>query len=191
MLTALAIILIIGDTPMRTSSKNGRRFNRPTIRRRMNERMDLVDTQFALQSIEEPELFVAAEEQDELAEAEDDETGIPFTDSMDENIVMIFPTHEEAKQYAEDNDLLDKVTIVTVRINPNESSEEEEEEVVEEEDEMEEACRDMKECGTARMGESLRLRRERARRLAESRATRNSRTTRNARVTRNARYGRR
>lgn len=173
---------------MRASSKNGRRFNRPTTRRRMNERLDLVDTQFALQSIEEPELFVAAEEQAELAEAEDDETGVPFTDSMDENIVMIFPTHEEAKQYAEENDLLDKVTIVTVRVNPNEASEEEEE-VVEEEDEMEEGCRDMKECGTARMGESLR--RARARRLAESRATRNARTTRNARVTRNARFGRR
>ena len=160
---------------MRASSRFGRRFNRPTMRRRMNERLDLVDTQFALQSIEEPGLFVATEEQAELAEAEDDETGVPFTDSMDENIVMLFPTHEEAKQFAEENDLVDKVTIVTVRVNPNEASEEEEE------DEMEEACRDMKECGTSRMGESLRLRRNRARRLAESRNTRNARTIRNAR----------
>ena len=164
---------------MRASSRFGRRFNRPTMRRRMNERLDLVDTQFALQSIEEPGLFVAAEEQAELAEAEDDETGVPFTDSMDENIVMLFPTHEEAKQFAEENDLVDKVTIVTVRVNPDEASEEEEEVV--EEDEMEEACRDMKECGTSRMGESLRLRRNRARRLAESRNTRNARTIRNAR----------
>ena len=139
---------------MRTSS----RFNRRPIRRRrsMNERIDLVDTQFALQSLEDDSMFVASEESEEVAEAEDDETGIPFTNSMDENIVMLFPTHDEAKQFAEDNDMLDKVKIVCVTIHPDEEAEAEVEE-----------C-DMR----GRMGESYRIRRNRARRLGESRMAR-------------------
>lgn len=172
---------------MKLSSRTGRRFNRPTTRRRMNERIDLIDTQFALQSQEDENLFVAAEEAEEVAEAEDDETGIPFTDSMDENIVMLFPTHEEAKQFAEENGLLDKVTIVAVQVNPDEQ----------ETEEVEESEADMEECDMRRMGESLRLRRDRARRLAESRMARNTRNVRDARTARTStmrrspRYGRR
>lgn len=173
---------------MKFSSRTGRRFNRSTTRRRMNERIDLIDTQFALQSQEDENLFVAAEEAEEVAEAEDDETGVPFTDSMDENIVMLFPTHEEAKQFAEENGLLDKVIIVAVQVNPD--GEQEAEEVEESED-------DMEECDMRRMGESLRLRRDRARRLAESRMPRNTRNVRDARTARTStmrrspRYGRR
>ena len=137
---------------MRTSSRFNRRYNR---NRRMNERLDLVDTQFALQSLEDDNLFVAAEEQAELAEAEDEDTGIPFTDSMDENIVMLFPSHEEAKQFAKDNDLVDKVKIVCVTVHPDE------------EKEVDESEEDVQECNMRRMGESLRLRRNR--RLSESR----------------------
>lgn len=138
---------------MRASSRFNRRFNRRFMRRSMNERLDLVDTQFALQSVEDPNLFVAAEEAEDVAEANDDETGIPFTDSMDENIVLLFPSHEEAKQFAEENDLIDKIKIVCVTVHPDEE--------VEAEGEVEECY--------SRMGESMRLHRNRARRLGESR----------------------
>lgn len=132
-----------------------RRYNaRRPMRRSMNERLDLVDTQFALQSVEDPTLFVAAEEAADVAEADEDETGVPFTNSMDENIVMLFPTHEEAKQFAEENGLVDKIKIVCVTIHPDEEEAEE-----------------VEECDN-RMGESYRLRRNRARRLGESRIAR-------------------
>ena len=139
---------------MRTSSRFNR--TRRTARRSMNERMDLVEVVFALQSQEDENLFVAAEEAEDVAEADDDETGIPFTDSMDENVVMLFPTHEEARQYAEENGLIDKIKIVAVSVHPDEEAEDAEE---------------VAECYT-RMGEALRLRRNRARRLGESRNTR-------------------
>ena len=105
-------------------SKFNRRFSaRRGMRRSVTERIDLVDTQFALQSLEDEGMFVAAEESEEVAEAEDDETGVPFTNSMDENIVMLFPTHEEAKQFVEDNELADKVKIVCVTVHPDEEAE--------------------------------------------------------------------
>lgn len=151
-------------------SKFNRRFSaRRGMRRSVTERIDLVDTQFALQSLEDKGMFVAAEESEEVAEAEDDETGVPFTNSMDENIVMLFPTHEEAKQFVEDNELADKVKIVCVTVHPDEEAEAEVEE-----------C-DMR----GRMGESYRIRRARARRLGESRMAR--RATRPARPSRMSR----
>lgn len=135
-----------------------RRYNaRRPMRRSMNERLDLVDTQFALQSVEDPTLFVAAEEAADVAEADEDETGMPFTNSMDENVVMLFPTHEEAKQFAEENGLVDKIKIVCVTVHPDEEEDVEAEEV--------------EECDS-RMAESYRLRRNRARRLGESRIAR-------------------
>lgn len=140
---------------MRPMSRINRRSYR--TRRSVNERMDLVEVVFALQSQENPEMFVASEDAG-VTEAEDDETGIPFTDSMDENIVMLFPTHEEAKQFAEDNGLIDTVKIVAVSVHPDEEEAEAEE---------------VEECYGRRMGESLRLRRARAaRRLGESRIAR-------------------
>lgn len=141
---------------MRASSRFNR--TRRTARRSMNERMDLVEVVFALQSQEDENLFVAAEEAEDVAEADDDETGVPFTDSMDENVVMLFPSHEEAKQYAEENGLIDKIKIVAVSVHPDEEEEGE-------------ATEEVAECYT-RMGEALRLRRNRARRLGESRNTR-------------------
>lgn len=140
---------------MRASSRFNR--TRRTARRSMNERMDLVEVVFALQSQEDGNLFVAAEEAKDLAEAEDDETGVPFTDSMDENVVMLFPSHEEARQFAEENGLIDKIKIVAVSVHPDEEKGEATEEVA------------------ARMGESLRLRRNLARRLGESRNARTAR----------------
>ena len=146
------------------------RFNRRPVRsaRRMNERVDLVDVQFALQSLEDENLLVAAEEAEDVAEADDDETGIPFTDAMDENIVMLFPSHEEARQFAEDNGLIEKVKIVAVSVHPDE----------------EEAEGEVEEC-YKRMGESLRLRRNRARRLGESRVSRMARMNRARRISEN------
>lgn len=148
------------------------RFNRRPVRsaRRMNERVDLVDVQFALQSLEDENLLVAAEEAEDVAEADDDETGIPFTDALDENIVMLFPSHEEAKQFAEDNGLIEKVKIVAVSVHPDE-------EEAEAEGEVEECYK--------RMGESLRLRRNRARRLGESRVSRMARMNRARRISEN------
>lgn len=148
------------------------RFNRRPVRsaRRMNERVDLVDVQFALQSLEDENLLVAAEEAEDVAEADDDETGIPFTDAMDENIVMLFPSHEEARQFAEDNGLIEKVKIVAVSVHPDEEEAEAEGEV--------------EECYN-RMGESLRLRRNRARRLGESRVSRMARMNRARRISEN------
>lgn len=167
---------------MKVASKVGRRSARSaSMRRRVNERLDLISVQFALQSLEDDSLFVASEERADIAEAEDDETGVPFTDSMDENIVLVFPTHEEAKQFAEDNDLLDKVRIVTVRVNPDSA---EGEEGTEEEDDMEEGCHNMKECGSPSMGESMRLRRNRTRRLGESRSVRSACNCRASRYSR-------
>lgn len=150
------------------------RFNRRPVRsaRRMNERVDLVDVQFALQSLEDENLLVAAEEAEDVAEADDDETGIPFTDALDENIVMLFPSHEEAKQFAEDNGLIEKVKIVAVSVHPDE-----EEAEAEAEGEVEECYK--------RMGESLRLRRNRARRLGESRVSRMARMNRARRISEN------
>ena len=164
--------------------RRNRRFSR---RSRMNERLEELKAVFALRSKEDPSLFVADERSEEvIEEADDSATGVPFTNSMDEDIVLLFTNSEDALAFIQDNDLVGQVEVVPMQIA---------EEEAEEEDEVEDdvvAERMRLRRSLHKLGERVRstVRRE-SRRLTERRIPRNSSMRRPSRISERARIARR
>jgi hypothetical protein len=156
----------------------------------MNERLEELKAVFALRSKEDPSLFVADERSEEvIEEADDSATGVPFTDSMDEDIVLLFTNSEDALAFIQDNDLVGQVEVVPMQIADEEAEEAEDEEEVED-DVVAERMRLRR--SLRRLGERVRstVRRE-GRRLTERRIPRNSNMRRPSRISERARIARR
>jgi len=168
--------------------RRNRRFSR---RSRMNERLEELKAVFALRSKEDPSLFVADERSEEvIEEADDSAAGVPFTDSMDEDIVLLFTNSEDALAFIQDNDLVGQVEVVPMQIAEEEAEEEGDEEVDEVEDDVV-AERMRLRRSLRRLGECVRstVRRE-GRRLTERRIPRNG-MRRPSRISERARIARR
>ena len=164
--------------------RRNRRFSR---RSRMNERLEELKAVFALRSKEDPSLFVADERSEEvIEEADDSASGVPFTDSMDEDIVLLFTNSEDALAFIQDNDLVGQVEVVPMQIAEEEAEEEDEVEDEVEDDVVAERMRLRR--SLRKLGERVRstVRRE-SRRLTERRIPRTSRISERARIARRAR----
>ena len=155
---------------IRRNVRGSRRVSR--FGRRVNESYQVANVMFALQSKEDPSLFVTAG--DAVTEAVDDETGLKFTDSMDENEIVIFDNFADAQAFIDNNEAGDIAQVVAIEImGDGEEPEMEEEEGFVDGEEIAEGYRNYRRARARALRESARTRRPS--RMTESRSLRESR----------------